>query len=102
GVRALIIAQPVIGIDSDAMRRGHGVRPNGGERGDVRFGHGGATCPEVGREYSQIGGGRTQRPQGGTMLTVAQLLRSKGTEVFSVTPQDSVLHAIEVMATRHV
>jgi len=36
------------------------------------------------------------------MLTVAQLLRSKGTEVFSVAPQDSVLRAIEVMATRHV
>jgi CBS domain-containing protein len=30
------------------------------------------------------------------------LLNVKGTEVFSVTPQDSVLHAIEVMATRHV
>jgi CBS domain-containing protein len=36
------------------------------------------------------------------MQTVAQLLQSKGTDVFSVTPQDSVLHAIEVMATRHV
>jgi CBS domain-containing protein len=36
------------------------------------------------------------------MQTVAQLLQSKGTEIFSVTPQDSVLHAIEVMATRHV
>ena len=36
------------------------------------------------------------------MQTVAQLLKVKGTEVFSVTPQDSVLHAIEVMATRHV
>jgi len=36
------------------------------------------------------------------MLTVDQLLNSKGTEVFSVMPQDSVLHAIEVMATRHV
>jgi CBS domain-containing protein len=36
------------------------------------------------------------------MQTVSQLLRLKGTEVFSVTPQDSVLHAIEVMATRHV
>src|SRR5277367_919037 len=36
------------------------------------------------------------------MQTVSQLLRVKGTEVFSVTPQDSVLHAIEVMATRHV
>jgi len=36
------------------------------------------------------------------MHTVNQLLKVKGTEVFSVTPQDSVLHAIEVMATRHV
>src|ERR1700723_4275851 len=36
------------------------------------------------------------------MQTVAQLLNSKGTEVFSVQPSDSVLHAIEVMATRHV
>lgn len=36
------------------------------------------------------------------MQTVGQLLQLKGTEVFSVTPQDSVLHAIEVMATRHV
>jgi CBS domain-containing protein len=40
--------------------------------------------------------------RGGTMHTVNQLLQVKGTEVFSVTPQDSVLHAIEVMATRHV
>jgi CBS domain-containing protein len=36
------------------------------------------------------------------MQTVGQLLKVKGTEVFSVTPQDSVLHAIEIMATRHV
>ncbi len=36
------------------------------------------------------------------MQTVGQLLQIKGTEVFSVTPEDSVLHAIEVMATRHV
>jgi CBS domain-containing protein len=36
------------------------------------------------------------------MHTVNHLLQVKGTEVFSVTPQDSVLHAIEVMATRHV
>ncbi|HEY1312546.1 MAG TPA: CBS domain-containing protein [Steroidobacteraceae bacterium] len=36
------------------------------------------------------------------MQTVEQLLQLKGTEVFSVAPQDSVLHAIEVMATRHV
>src|ERR1700744_3408559 len=36
------------------------------------------------------------------MQNVGQLLKVKGTEVFSVTPQDSVLHAIEVMATRHV
>jgi CBS domain-containing protein len=36
------------------------------------------------------------------MHTVSQLLKVKGAEVFSVTPEDSVLHAIEVMATRHV
>ena len=36
------------------------------------------------------------------MQTVGQLLGVKGSEVFSVAPQDSVLHAIEVMATRHV
>jgi CBS domain-containing protein len=36
------------------------------------------------------------------MQTVNQLLRVKGADVFAVTPQDSVLHAIEIMATRHV
>src|SRR5260370_38869722 len=36
------------------------------------------------------------------MQIVGQLLRLKGTEIFSVAPQDSVLHAIEVMATRRV
>ena len=36
------------------------------------------------------------------MQIVGQLLRLKGTEIFSVAPHDSVLHAIEVMATRHV
>jgi CBS domain-containing protein len=36
------------------------------------------------------------------MMTVDHLLKSKGTEVFSVTPQDTVRRAIEVMATRHV
>jgi CBS domain-containing protein len=36
------------------------------------------------------------------MHIVSHLLKGKGTEVFSVTPEDSVLHAIEVMATRHV
>jgi CBS domain-containing protein len=36
------------------------------------------------------------------MLTVAQLLKSKGNQVFSVGPQDSVLQAIEMMANRHV
>jgi CBS domain-containing protein len=45
---------------------------------------------------------RPDRSAGGIMHTVGQLLKVKGTEVFSVTPQDSVLHAIEVMATRHV
>jgi CBS domain-containing protein len=36
------------------------------------------------------------------MQTVNQLLQAKGNQVFSVGPQDSVLHAIEIMATRHV
>jgi CBS domain-containing protein len=36
------------------------------------------------------------------MQTVNQLLQEKGNQIFSVTPQDSVLHAIEMMATRHV
>ncbi|MGD0489926.1 MAG: CBS domain-containing protein [Steroidobacteraceae bacterium] len=36
------------------------------------------------------------------MRTVNQLLRSKGTQIFSVAPTDSVLRAIEIMATRHV
>ena len=36
------------------------------------------------------------------MQTVQQLLRAKGGQVFSVAPSDSVRHAIEVMATRHV
>lgn len=36
------------------------------------------------------------------MRTVKQLLRSKGGQIFSVTPSESVLRAIELMATRHV
>lgn len=36
------------------------------------------------------------------MHTVNQLLRVKGGQIFSVTPTDSVLRAIEIMATRHV
>jgi CBS domain-containing protein len=36
------------------------------------------------------------------MQTVSQLLRGKGSQVFSVAPTDSVLRAIEIMATRHV
>jgi CBS domain-containing protein len=36
------------------------------------------------------------------MQTVAQLLKVKGNLIFSVAPEDSVLHAIEIMATRHV
>ncbi len=36
------------------------------------------------------------------MQTVNQLLRQKGGQIFSVRPTDSVLHAIEIMATRHV
>ncbi len=36
------------------------------------------------------------------MQTVKQLLEVKGGQLFSVTPRDSVLRAIEVMATNHV
>jgi CBS domain-containing protein len=36
------------------------------------------------------------------MQTVNQLLQVKGNQIFFVTPQDSVLRAIEIMATRHV
>ena len=36
------------------------------------------------------------------MQTVNQLLQMKGTQIFSVAPHDSVLRAIEIMATRHV
>jgi CBS domain-containing protein len=36
------------------------------------------------------------------MQTVNQLLRAKGSQIFSVAPTDSVLRAIEIMATRHV
>jgi CBS domain-containing protein len=36
------------------------------------------------------------------MQTVNQLLLAKGRDLFSVAPTDSVLRAIEIMATRHV
>ena len=36
------------------------------------------------------------------MQTVGQLLQAKGSQIFSVGAQDSVLRAIEIMATRHV
>jgi CBS domain-containing protein len=36
------------------------------------------------------------------MLTVNHLLKVKGGQIFSVAPGDSVLHAIEIMATRRV
>jgi CBS domain-containing protein len=36
------------------------------------------------------------------MQTVNQLLRLKGGQIYSVAPDDSVLRAIELMATRHV
>jgi CBS domain-containing protein len=36
------------------------------------------------------------------MQTVDQLLRTKGNQIFSVDPAESVLQAIEIMATRHV
>src|ERR1700722_4845519 len=60
-------------------------------------------CPRTRREYSQEG----QRcPIAAiaevTMQTVNQLLQMKGNQIFSVAPHDSVLRAIEIMATRHV
>jgi len=39
---------------------------------------------------------------GGSMQTVSQLLKVKGNQIFSVAPHDSVLRAIEIMATRYV
>jgi CBS domain-containing protein len=36
------------------------------------------------------------------MQTVNQVLEGKGGQIFSVTPTESVLHAIEIMATRHI
>lgn len=36
------------------------------------------------------------------MQTVNQLLDAKGSQIYAVSPLDSVLHAIEIMATRHV
>jgi CBS domain-containing protein len=36
------------------------------------------------------------------METVNQLLKVKGGQIFSLAPTDSVLRAIEIMATRHV
>ena len=36
------------------------------------------------------------------METVNQLIKVKGGEIFSLAPTDSVLRAIEIMATRHV
>lgn len=36
------------------------------------------------------------------MQTVSQLLQAKGNQIYAVGAHDSVLHAIEVMATRHV
>jgi CBS domain-containing protein len=36
------------------------------------------------------------------MQTVSQLLAAKGSQIFFVAPDDSVLKAIEMMATRHV
>ena len=36
------------------------------------------------------------------MKTVSQVLGVKGNQIFSVSPQDSVLRAIEIMASRHV
>ncbi len=36
------------------------------------------------------------------MQTVSQLLRVKGSQIFSIAPTDSVLRAIEIMADRHI
>jgi CBS domain-containing protein len=36
------------------------------------------------------------------MQTVDQLLKVKGAQVFSIGPVESVLHSIEIMASRHV
>jgi CBS domain-containing protein len=36
------------------------------------------------------------------MVTVGQLLDSKGHELYSIAPEDSVLRAMEIMATREV
>ena len=36
------------------------------------------------------------------MQTVRHLLSAKGSQIFSVAPTDSVLRAIELMATRHI
>jgi CBS domain-containing protein len=36
------------------------------------------------------------------MQTVSQLLREKGNQIYSVAPTDSVLQAIEIMATRRI
>lgn len=36
------------------------------------------------------------------MQTVSQLLERKGQQIFAIEPQESVLRAIEIMATRHV
>jgi CBS domain-containing protein len=36
------------------------------------------------------------------MQTVNQLLRAKGNQIFAIEPTDSVLQAIEIMATRHI
>jgi len=64
------------------------------------------TCPCAGRGL--VLGDRRFRPLillellGVSMQTVGQLLRVKGGQVFSVAPTDSVLQAIEMMATRHV
>src|SRR6204780_823054 len=46
--------------------------------------------------------GVRSRQTGVSMQTVSQLLQAKGSQIFSVAPSDSVLRAIEIMATRHV
>src|ERR1700732_741041 len=60
-------------------------------------------CPRSRREYSQEGQGCPIAAIAEVnMQTVNQLLQMKGNQIFSVAPHDSVLRAIEIMATRHV
>ena len=89
-VAALIVAQPVIGVRAGAMRRRDAVRADGGDGGaEFQILHG--SCPRMRPEYSQSEERfRRRRDKGGVMQTVNQLIRVKGSQVFSVSPADSV------------